>query len=65
MGGCVDSSPLVVKDNSSQCVYIGSHSGQVIAIETSNGTIKWRTQLQDRIESSPCLSNCGQYVAIG
>ena len=64
-GGCVDSSPLAVKDDSSDYIYIGSHSGQVLAIETSSGVIKWRTQLQDRIESSPCLSNCGQYVAIG
>lgn len=64
-GGCVDSSPIAVKDDSSDYIYVGSHSGQVIAIETSSGVIKWRTQLQDRIESSPCITICGQYVVIG
>ncbi len=47
-------------------VYVGSHSGLVLAVHLdTNGTVQWRTQLPDRVESSPCVSVCGSYIVIG
>ena len=67
-GKCVDSSPLVVSNMDSiesPVVFIGSHSGLLFAIQLKDGAINWKTQLPDRLESSPCLSICGCYVIIG
>ena len=64
-GGCVDSSPLVVRSRGNNMAYVGSHSGLVLCVELRGGVIKWRTQLRGRVESSPCVSNCGEYIIIG
>ena len=68
-GKCVDASPLLVEHNSSidgsSTVYIGSHSGIFLGIDSQSGDVKWSTQLTDRIESSACLSLCGKYVVVG
>ena len=64
-GGCVDSSPLVVCSCGNDMAYVGSHSGLVLCAELRGGVIKWRTQLRGRVESSPCVSNCGEYIIIG
>ena len=67
-GKCVDASPLLVQDKSqdpSEIVYIGSHSGRFFAICFQTGRVLWEVQLTDRIESSACLSVCGQFVIVG
>ena len=67
-GKCVDASPLLVQDKShvpSEVVYIGSHSGWFFAICFRTGRVLWESQLTDRIESSACLSVCGQFVIVG
>ena len=64
-GGCVDSSPLVVRSRGNDVAYVGSHSGLVLCTELRGGVIKWWTQLRGRVESSPCVSNCGEYIIIG
>ena len=64
-GGCVDSSPLIVRSRDNDVAYVGSHSGLVLCVELRGGVIKWRTQLRGRVESSPCVSNCGEYIIIG
>lgn len=67
-GQCVDASPLLVLDKSRdpiETVYIGSHSGKFFAICLQTGRVLWEAQLTDRIESSACLSVCGQYVTVG
>lgn len=46
-------------------MFVGSHSGQFIAAELHSGAVLWRTQLSDRVESSACVSLCGQYVVVG
>ena len=46
-------------------VYIGSHSGILLAIKLYTGRIQWRMQLPNRIESSCCISLCEQYIIIG
>uniref|UniRef100_A0A8D0LCY2 Aminoadipate-semialdehyde dehydrogenase n=1 Tax=Sphenodon punctatus TaxID=8508 RepID=A0A8D0LCY2_SPHPU len=68
MGKCVDASPLVLipaSAESSSSVYIGSHSHTIHAIELDSGQVKWERMLGDRIESSACLSRCGNFIIVG
>ncbi|XP_028400135.1 beta-alanine-activating enzyme-like isoform X2 [Dendronephthya gigantea] len=64
---CVDASPLVVPSclTGEGTVFIGSHSHLFLSVILSNGEVLWRTRLGDRIESSGCLSLCGQLVVVG
>lgn len=67
-GKCVDASPLVVipaVDKSSATVYIGSHSHRMLAIDLYSGKVKWEQILGDRIESSACVSKCGNFIVVG
>jgi acyl-CoA synthetase len=67
-GKCVDASPLLIHDDSrdpAEIVYIGSHSGKFFAICFRTGRVLWEVKLTDRIESSACLSVCGQFVIVG
>nr|XP_010342433.1 beta-alanine-activating enzyme isoform X2 [Saimiri boliviensis boliviensis] len=64
-GKCVDASPLVVIpafDESSTTVYIGSHSHKMKAVDFYSGKVKWEQSLGDRIESSACVSKCGNFI---
>ena len=49
----------------SSLVYVGSHSGILLALSLKTGAVLWRTQLPDRLESSPCVTVCGCYIVIG
>nr|XP_003221627.2 PREDICTED: acyl-CoA synthetase family member 4 isoform X1 [Anolis carolinensis]XP_016849521.1 PREDICTED: acyl-CoA synthetase family member 4 isoform X1 [Anolis carolinensis] len=66
---CVDASPLVVISTSdnypSSFVYIGSHSHIIQAIDLHSGEVKWEISLADRIESSACVSKCGNFIIVG
>lgn len=65
---CVDASPLVIipaKEELSASVYIGSHSHAMQAIDLDLGEIKWEKTLGDRIESSACVSKCGNFIVVG
>ncbi|XP_006868111.1 PREDICTED: acyl-CoA synthetase family member 4 [Chrysochloris asiatica] len=67
-GKCVDASPLVIipaVDKSSATVYIGSHSHRMMAVDLYSGKVKWEQILGDRIESSACVSNCGNFIVVG
>ncbi|XP_055290700.1 beta-alanine-activating enzyme isoform X3 [Moschus berezovskii] len=67
-GKCVDASPLVVIpaiDKSSATVYIGSHSHRMMAVDLYSGKVKWEQILGDRIESSACVSKCGNFIIVG
>lgn len=67
-GKCVDASPLVVIpaiDKSSATVYIGSHSHIMMAVDLYSGKLKWEQILGDRIESSACVSKCGNFIVVG
>lgn len=61
----MDASPLVVSRNHGNMVYVGSHSGQLVAIQLDSGCIIWRIQLPNIIESSCCVSLCGEYIITG
>uniref|UniRef100_A0A8C9A4Q8 Aminoadipate-semialdehyde dehydrogenase n=1 Tax=Prolemur simus TaxID=1328070 RepID=A0A8C9A4Q8_PROSS len=66
-GKCVDASPLVIIpafDKSSATVYIGSHSHRMKAIDLYSGKVKWEQILGDRIESSACVSKCGNFIIV-
>ncbi|XP_077158160.1 beta-alanine-activating enzyme isoform X2 [Paroedura picta] len=68
LGKCVDASPLVVIpviDQLSASVYIGSHSHAIQAIDLYSGKVKWERCLADRIESSACVSMCGNFIIVG
>ncbi|NWU74848.1 ACSF4 enzyme, partial [Onychorhynchus coronatus] len=65
---CVDASPLVIipsKEEVSASVYVGSHSHAMQAIDLDLGEIKWEKTLGDRIESSACISKCGNFIVVG
>ncbi|KFV15375.1 Acyl-CoA synthetase family member 4, partial [Tauraco erythrolophus] len=65
---CVDASPLIIipsKEEVSASVYVGSHSHAMQAIDLDLGEIKWEKQLGDRIESSACISKCGNFIVVG
>ncbi|XP_013804975.1 beta-alanine-activating enzyme isoform X1 [Apteryx mantelli] len=65
---CVDASPLVIipfTDEVSASVYVGSHSHTMQAIDLDLGEIKWERNLGDRIESSACVSKCGNFIVVG
>ncbi|XP_022419374.1 beta-alanine-activating enzyme isoform X4 [Delphinapterus leucas] len=67
-GKCVDASPLLVipaVDKSSATVYIGSHSHRMMAVDLYSGKVKWEQILGDRIESSACVSKCGNFIVVG
>uniref|UniRef100_A0A8C5UU92 Beta-alanine-activating enzyme n=1 Tax=Microcebus murinus TaxID=30608 RepID=A0A8C5UU92_MICMU len=67
-GKCVDASPLVIIpafDKSSATVYVGSHSHRMKAIDLYSGKVKWEQILGDRIESSACVSKCGNFIIVG
>ncbi|XP_067386761.1 beta-alanine-activating enzyme isoform X2 [Emydura macquarii macquarii] len=68
MGKCIDASPLVIipaMDDLSATVYIGSHSHTMQAIDLYSGKVKWERILGDRIESSACVSKCGNFIIVG
>ncbi|NXC18582.1 ACSF4 enzyme, partial [Corythaeola cristata] len=65
---CVDASPLIIipsKEEVSASVYVGSHSHAIQAIDLDLGEIKWEKKLGDRIESSACVSKCGNFIVVG
>ncbi|XP_075005251.1 beta-alanine-activating enzyme isoform X6 [Calonectris borealis] len=65
---CVDASPLVIipsEEEVSASVYVGSHSNTMQAIDLDLGEIKWEKNLGDRIESSACVSKCGNFIVVG
>lgn len=65
-GKCVDASPVIARHRSgSNTVFIGSHSHKFFAINLETGELQWEITLGDRIESSACVSMCGQYVIVG
>ena len=46
-------------------VFIGSHSHLFAAVDLDSGEALWEIYVEDRIESSACLSLCGLYVIFG
>ncbi len=46
-------------------VYVGSHSHVFVGAELATGREVWRTELPDRVESTACVSVCGNCVAVG
>ncbi|XP_030047272.1 beta-alanine-activating enzyme isoform X2 [Microcaecilia unicolor] len=67
-GKCVDASPLAVvsaEDKFSATIYIGSHSHRMQALDLHSGIVKWERILGNRIESSACVSKCGNFIIVG
>eukprot|EP00106_Octopus_bimaculoides_P004599 XP_014772041.1 PREDICTED: acyl-CoA synthetase family member 4-like [Octopus bimaculoides] len=65
-GKCVDASPIVAQlSNKEKIIIVGSHSHKVSAVVASSGQLLWETVLADRVESSACVSSCGQHIVVG
>lgn len=46
-------------------IFIGSHYGLFSCIDVHKRSEKWQVLVEDRIESSACVSACGCYVLFG
>ena len=65
-GKCIDATVLLTNYSIIDGkVYIGSHSNLFAAVDINTGTQNWTFYAKDRIESSACLSKCGNYVVFG
>jgi hypothetical protein len=65
-GKCVDASPrILVTSLQQELVFIGSHSHKFLCVNGASGELKWSFEANDRIESSACVSKCGQFVVFG
>lgn len=63
---CVDASPLLVHYAGGDTIlFVGSHYGKFCAVDGATGACFWEARVPDRIESSACISACGEYVAFG
>jgi len=64
---CVDATPLLLidKEKNIQLAFIGSHSYKFVCLNALTGQLCWLFEAQDRIESSACLSSCGNFVMFG
>jgi acyl-CoA synthetase len=63
---CVDATPtLLLTAGENLKIFIGSHSHQFICVDGESGHLNWTFHAQDRIESSACVSKCGNYVIFG
>lgn len=62
---CVDATPLVLIQENTLLVLIGSHSKRFFCINGESGHVIWTYDSQDRIESSACPSKCGRFVIFG
>ena len=67
-GRCVDSSPLLCSTLSSlrNRQFTRGHISHLFsALRASDGVCLWSRQLDDRVESSAVLSQCGCYLVVG
>jgi outer membrane protein assembly factor BamB len=63
---CIDATALITSSGKGdQNVFIGSHSGLFVSINLNSGKSNWEFQAKDRIESSACLSKCGEFIIFG
>lgn len=76
---CVDASALIVErpaDGNEDAgpaqapppdavCYIGSHSGEVVALALASGALLWSARLPDRVEASAAASSDGALVFVG
>ena len=64
---CIDASPLVVPSclKKDGALFVGSHANLIMSVSLLNGDVLWKTRLGGRVESSCCLSFCGQLIIVG
>lgn len=74
LGKCVDASPLLVEWRAASTAegadvialcYIGSHSGEFVALDVCSGARVWARTLPGRIESSAATDARGERVYVG
>ena len=62
---CIDASPLVAEVNNEVTAFIGSHSGEFVAVSVARGEEIWRAKLGGRIEGSAAIHAKGSFVYVG
>ncbi|CAA6669612.1 unnamed protein product [Spirodela intermedia] len=65
LGSCVDASPLVVLKNFEILIFIGSHSHIFFCLDALSGIIRWKTQLEGRVECSAVATIDFSHVVVG
>ncbi|XP_067008932.2 beta-alanine-activating enzyme [Anabrus simplex] len=66
LGKCVDASPCYLQfSDHKSLVVVGSHSHRLAILDGISGNAVAECLLPDRIESSVCISPCGNYVIVG
>lgn len=54
---CFLSSPVVSESSNNQVVYFGSSDGNLYAVNTNNGSLRWKFKANGSIHSSPLVNN--------
>ncbi|MFO7839833.1 MAG: PQQ-binding-like beta-propeller repeat protein [Desulfosalsimonadaceae bacterium] len=51
--GCIESTPVVSADG--ETVFVGSEDGNLYAVDTQDGTEKWRFHTNEQVDSAPAI----------
>lgn len=63
---CIDATALYIETIDDEAlVFIGSHSSIFACIDAKTGLERWKFNAEDRIESTACVSKCGDFVIFG
>ncbi|CAN6202815.1 unnamed protein product [Urochloa humidicola] len=65
LDSCVDASPLVVVNNGTMYIFIGSHSHVFLCIDGCSGSVRWSVRLEGRIECSATITGDFSEVVVG
>ena len=64
MSKCVDCSPLLVQSSSMAKLYIGDHSGQLIALDAMTGSTLWTINVEMHIENAIVINPKGNTLYV-
>ncbi|GJN01117.1 hypothetical protein PR202_ga18356 [Eleusine coracana subsp. coracana] len=56
LDSCVDASPLLVMNNETMYIFIGSHSHLFCCIDGCSGSVRWSVKLDGRVECSATIT---------
>ncbi|XP_047319729.1 putative acyl-activating enzyme 19 isoform X2 [Impatiens glandulifera] len=65
LGSCIDASPVVVVKDGEVLLFIGSHSHYFSCINAKSGTVRWKIELEGRIECTAAILSDFTQVVIG
>uniref|UniRef100_A0ACD5ZIQ7 Uncharacterized protein n=1 Tax=Avena sativa TaxID=4498 RepID=A0ACD5ZIQ7_AVESA len=65
LDSCVDASPLLVLNNGTVDIFIGSHSHLFLCIDGCSGSVRWSVKLEGRVECSAAVTGDFSEVVVG